>query len=75
MGGKPPIEGKTMKDLRARCIVCKKDVQPLIPINVRKNGVLVIRKYVHAECYANNEEWVKKQVHGKNPKFFVMGGP
>ena len=59
--------------MKARCIVCKKDTQPLIPINVSKNGILVIREHVHAECYSNNEEWVKKQVHGKNPKFFVMG--
>jgi len=63
------------------CIVCKKESEPLIPINVRlpynyregTQGKIVIQAFVHAECYANNEEWVRKQVHGKNPKFFVMG--
>ena len=62
------------------CIVCKKESEPLIPINVRlpynfHEGMckLIMQYFVHAECYTNNEEWVKKQVHGKNPKFFVMG--
>ena len=55
------------------CIVCKKESEPLIPINVRDKGKLVMQHFVHPECYANNEEWVKKQVHGKNPKYFVMG--
>jgi hypothetical protein len=57
------------------CIVCKKNSPPLIPINVREKstGIIKIRKYVHADCYANNEAWVKKQVFGRNPKFFVMG--
>ena len=56
------------------CIVCKKETEPLVLINVRnKDQIIVIQKHVHAECYANNEEWVKKQVHGKNPKYFVMG--
>jgi hypothetical protein len=63
------IRSEVMK----HCIVCKKETEPLIPINVRKEGQIVIRKFVHAECYSNNEEWVRKQVHGKNPKFFVMG--
>ena len=63
------LQGEMMK----HCIVCKKESDPLIPINVRKEGAIVIRKFVHAECYSNNEEWVRKQVHGKNPKFFVMG--
>ncbi len=57
----------------SHCIVCKKDTEPLIPINVRKDGQIILRRHVHAECYSNNEEWVKKQVHGKNPKYFVGG--
>ncbi len=58
------------------CIVCKKTTEPLIPINVRdKRGIIRVRKFVHAECYSNNEEWVRKQVHGKNPKYFVGGMP
>jgi hypothetical protein len=56
------------------CIVCKKETEPLVLINVRnKEGRILIQKHVHPECYANNEEWVRKQVHGKNPKYFVMG--
>jgi hypothetical protein len=55
------------------CIVCKKQSEPLIPINVRDKGKLVTRRFVHAECFSNNEEWVKKQVQGKNPRIFVMG--
>jgi len=61
----------------AHCIVCKKEdptLETLIPINVRQDGKVIIRRYVHAHCYAGNEEWIKKQVHGKNPKIFVFGG-
>jgi len=56
------------------CIVCRKVDEPLIPINVRdKQGVIKLQKFVHAECYSNNEDWVRRQVHGKNPKYFVGG--
>jgi hypothetical protein len=55
------------------CIVCNKTNDPLIPINVRHEGRLLFVKHVHPGCYEQNKEWVKKKVHGKNPKYFVMG--
>ena len=62
-------------DKGAKCIVCGiwSEFAALTQINVRDKGQLRDVKYVHPSCYANDTEWVHKQVRGKNPKYFFTG--
>ena len=59
--------------MNPKCIKCGKGEPGLIVINVRdKLGWIQVQKHVHGPCYHEDPEWVKKQVHGINPRFHFI---
>jgi hypothetical protein len=60
------------------CLVCGKKDFPenlvLVRVRDKKTGNIRDMKHVHGACWDEHKQWVQNQMHGKNPKYFVMGG-